>query len=362
MLKHKRDRGYLEAEDANNNESYSKEVHSKEMSMTLMKTPARETSGQDIGVGDYEISGDEDAWDEDEDYEARREVTDEITVETRVTEVKTVKMSMSQLGAVSVEEKTEVLTNTGLNETRRTVDTGGKRRVLALPPAAPPTPPPALPPAPPPPLMLDSSFTTSEISLEGRHDEDTNDTQDGRDEEEARNQEDTKLTESLVMPEASHQSQQIREKSLEKDHHEEEPDIGADDDNDEDEDNEDEVAQAPELNEVFDGDDDDEWEAEQYMEIMRAVSAYEPENDDALSLHEGERVELIDSTDYSWWRVRKLFDNRYGNVPAAYLKSSDDYKAMVEDILQKNIEKMSAETSKLIATPFALYLEKEQQN
>ena len=462
-------------EDTNNNEgSYS--VHAKEMMLTMTSTPAAETSNHevmDVGVGDFELSDD----DGDTVMATEREVTDEITVETKVTEVKTVKMSMSQLGAVSVEEKTEVHTNTGLNETRRTVEsvTNGKKR-LSLPAST---------------VTRSSSYTTSEASGDGAsvkgdmeekedmmeerpQEDEMKESHEERPQEdvvedmivmkehtvtagnrpkayerffdkdakekdeeikriqeeydvkpEHKKDEDSAVEDMIVQKEhsgtagnrpraydrffdkdAKEKDEEIKrireeydtvpehkkdediivedmivmkedsgvtagnipgayEKFLEKDMKQiqEEYDIIPDDIvvrqeetgmtvshvakeyqiqlEEEEPDKEDELKEElKEADGILQESDD-----EDYMDIMRAVSAYEPENDDALSLHEGERVELIDNTDLSWWRVRKLFDNRYGNVPAAYLKSSAEFNSIVDEALARHIEKISGETS-----------------
>ena len=222
------------------------------------------------------------------------ETVDEITVETKVTEVKTVRMSMTHKGDVSVEETTEVLTDTGLKETRKTTkteETTTNRSTEVYRPITSTT------------TRSNSSYAASEASVDDSG--------------------------SMLAIEAVGGNTTDGDSVMEIDKNS----VVSHDD-------------TMRSDDVFehdvDNEDDDAYEA---MDIMRAVCAYEPENDDALSLHEGESVELINSSDESWWRIRKLFDSRQGNVPAAYLKSKKEYEKLVEEVLNNHIEKMSADTS-----------------
>lgn len=81
--------------------------------------------------------------------------------------------------------------------------------------------------------------------------------------------------------------------------------------------------------------------------VYIAVTAYEPENDDVLSLHEGEKLELLDDNHEDWWLVRKVFDKREGLVPGHYLREKGEYEGLVEQALSKIIERLPS-TSKII--------------
>ena len=82
--------------------------------------------------------------------------------------------------------------------------------------------------------------------------------------------------------------------------------------------------------------------------IFVAISSYEPESDEVMSLHEGEKLELLeDPGTEEWWMVRKLFNNRQGWVPGQYLKDKrGEYDQLVDQQLAKQLEQLSHDDSK----------------
>ena len=201
------------------------------------------------------------------------ETTDEVTVQTSVTQVKTVKMEISEWGGVSLLETTETKTDTDMSEVRKTKEREEtlmthkvmEKRVPEIPesPRSPIPPMSQWSPVPPwspiPPLCLKAE---SESEFEAP----------------------SVVSEPIPVQEIS--------------------------------------------------------------AIYVAVSAYEPESDDVLSLHEGEKVEVLDDTQDDWWLVRKTFDNREGWAPGQYLKEQEEYRQMVEQSLAAAIEKLPAESRK----------------
>ena len=197
------------------------------------------------------------------------ETTDEVTVQTSVTQVKTVKMEISEWGGVSLLETTETKTDTDMSEMRKTKEKDETlmthkvtdKRVPELPADS------SLPRSPVPPM--------SPLCL--------------RADSERESDHDAPSVISEPIP------------------------------------------------------------VEEISPIYVAVSAYEPESDEVLSLHEGEKVEVLDDTQDDWWLVRKTFDNREGWAPGQYLKEREEYRQMVEQNLAKAIEKLPSESRKISA-------------
>ena len=195
------------------------------------------------------------------------ETTDEVTVQTSVTQVKTIKMEISEWGGVSLLETTETKTDTDMTEMRKTKEKDETlmthkvmdKRVPEIPAEL------TLPRSPIPPM--------SPLCLKA-------------------------------------------ESERESDH------------------------EAPSMV-------SEPIPVEEISPIYVAISAYEPESDEVLSLHEGEKVEVLDDTQDDWWLVRKTFDNREGWAPGQYLKERDEYTHMVEQNLAKAIEKLPSESRKI---------------
>ena len=80
--------------------------------------------------------------------------------------------------------------------------------------------------------------------------------------------------------------------------------------------------------------------------ICVAISSYDPESDEVLSLHEGEKVEILDDSQDDWWLIRKPQSNREGWVPGQYLRDKTVYDRIVERQLKKAIDQLPSATSK----------------
>ena len=85
-------------------------------------------------------------------------------------------------------------------------------------------------------------------------------------------------------------------------------------------------------------------------DVYVAMSPYEPESDEVMSLHEGEKVEILDDTAEDWWLVRKYFDQREGWVPGQYLKNKSLYDQQINEELHRIIGEipLEGEESKVI--------------
>lgn len=86
------------------------------------------------------------------------------------------------------------------------------------------------------------------------------------------------------------------------------------------------------------------WEVENMMFL--ATNSYEPDREDVISLHDGEKVELLDVSNQEWWLVRKIFDNRRGFVPSKFLKSKTDFDREISDLLSPMLHKIISDESK----------------
>jgi hypothetical protein len=185
------------------------------------------------------------------------ETHDEITVETRVMEVKTVKMELSDAGSVSLMETTEVKTDTELNESRKKKE---KDQVV----------------------MWKKTFE----------------------------------------PKAIGDIKPSQEENLER------PAISP--------------APLTVHNDIPNVEDMPDFMRD--MLVYVAISSYEPESDEVMSLHEGEKLELVeDPGQEEWWLVRKLFNNRQGWVPGQYLKDKSDFDQLVDQQLTQQIEQLMFE-------------------
>ena len=86
-----------------------------------------------------------------------------------------------------------------------------------------------------------------------------------------------------------------------------------------------------------------DWSTEEGMFI--AVSSYEPDADDVMSLHDGEKVEVLADNDEDWWFVRKVFDDRKGMVPSRYLQDKQEFDRKIGEKILQQIEKISSDSS-----------------
>ena len=86
--------------------------------------------------------------------------------------------------------------------------------------------------------------------------------------------------------------------------------------------------------------------------IYVAYQNYEPESDEVLPLHEGEKVEVLDNSQADWWLVHKLTSSDEGWVPGQYLKELMEYEQMVVDQILSYISLLPIdETSKHLNKP-----------
>lgn len=79
-----------------------------------------------------------------------------------------------------------------------------------------------------------------------------------------------------------------------------------------------------------------------------AISSFVSEKTDCVSLVEGERVQVIETTSQDWWFVRKLVTNEKGYVPPSVLQDSATYTHYMKDTLSKKIEKLPVLRSKYL--------------
>lgn len=76
-----------------------------------------------------------------------------------------------------------------------------------------------------------------------------------------------------------------------------------------------------------------------------AVANYVPESEEVLSLHEGEKVAVLDSSRENWWLVRKQTpDKKEGWVPGAYLQEQAEYDERIKQQLIEQIEQLPTES------------------
>lgn len=213
------------------------------------------------------------------------ETTDEITVETKVTQVKTINMRLSEVGDISVTETSEVKTDTDMKETRKTKERDElimSHRMLDQPATEP------LRRSPPTPLFSTSLPTRTEQASPSAYSPRFSTSAD-------------KLPNDLGSSEYPRFSR---------------------------------VAATPAFDDIGD------------RSLYIAMSYYEPESDDVMSLHEGEKVEVLDDVREDWWVVRKMFDSRQGTVPSHYLKEKGDHDRSVEQHIMSYIGRIPSESSK----------------
>ena len=281
------------------------------------------------------------------------QLLDEVTVETKVMEVKTIKMELSHLGDVSVEETTEIKTDTDMSENRQrkereeTIYLHTKADKKQLKDRASPL------------AITDKSGSDVESKDSKReripvlpkgaklsddwtpvHSQRSNKFSDWRDSK-------------VQAAEAQRKSPSVTKESYESDSQElhepqakniEEDIVKAEDVKQEHatpKNTDKEPVKHTEI--VHDPDDLDEGET--YFCV--AISTYDPESDEVLSLHEGEKVEVLDDTQDDWWLVRKSFSLREGWVPGQYLREKAVYDKIVERQLKKAIEQLPSSTSKI---------------
>ena len=79
------------------------------------------------------------------------------------------------------------------------------------------------------------------------------------------------------------------------------------------------------------------------LDMYIAVNPYEPDRDDVMSLHEGEKVDVLDKSATDWWFVKKYFDQRDGWVPGEYLRSKDEYDEQVITDILKEVDHLDIE-------------------
>ena len=190
------------------------------------------------------------------------QVIEEVTVQTKVTEVKTIKMELSYRGDVSLEQHTEVTTNTDLTENRKTLD-------------------------------RTESIATHAVAEPHQQTEDSDDVS-------------VSAPSVTSLPEMDRLSGHSR-------------------------------SNVSGVGSGFSGDD---------TPFYIAISSYEPESDEVMSLHEGEKVEVLDDSQDDWWLVKKAFNNKEGWVPGSFLKERDEYNRKIERQLARAMEEMPVEISK----------------
>lgn len=69
-----------------------------------------------------------------------------------------------------------------------------------------------------------------------------------------------------------------------------------------------------------------------------AVTNYAAENDNGISLQEGELLSVLDDTYKEWWYVESLKTKQKGWIPSMYLQDKETYLKN----LQKRIEEIAA--------------------
>jgi len=220
------------------------------------------------------------------------ETVDEIVVETKVTEVKTVFMHLSESGDISVTETTEVKTDTDLKETKKVIERDEvimSHRTLDK-------------------KQHDSASLGSLSPVSSVR---------------------SKLSDTLP-PSSSSKFADLKSDVFF-------PDVTP------------ESLQVP-LDSVI-----QESAKMSVLRAGKAVEAglfiakcpYEPESDDVMSLHEGEYLETLDEmVAEDWCLVKKVFDGREGYVPAQYLRDKSSNDKMIEEEIAVQVEKLSPVSSK----------------
>ena len=215
------------------------------------------------------------------------ETTDEITVETKVTQVKMVSLQLLDSGEVNLMETTQVQTDTDLNETKKTRE---KEEIIishGIEGAS---------------NSLNESALT-DVTNEASFDNRTHATDNKNTATTTTNINNNKQS----FTEGSPPSESIPSYDLYK-----------------------------------------TWEVEEGMFL--ATSSYEPDRDDVISLHDGEKVEVLDQPEPEWWLVRKTFDNRSGFVPSKLLKSKSLFDKEISDLLSPMLHSIISNESMSLST------------
>ena len=244
------------------------------------------------------------------------QLLDEVTVETKIMEVKTIKMELSRMGDVSVMETTEVHTDTDMKESRQSRE---REETIYLHTKADKTP-----------IKEDEKLALTSRQHEIRPESASSARSESESESEMKSikreripvlPKGAKLTDnfgssspSFVKPEEVQTMSQSKEQK--------------------------EPERVNTVIERGEGSSDEE------PYICVAISTYDPESDEVLSLHEGEKVEVLDDSQDDWWLVRKKQSNREGWVPGQYLRDKTVYDRTVERQLKKAIEQLPSSTSK----------------
>lgn len=222
------------------------------------------------------------------------ETMDEITIETKVQQVKTIHMQLSEVGDISVSETTEIKTDTDMKETKKTKERDElimSHKMLDRPSAD------GLGRQAPSPLFSSSVPVSSEYTVRSSQSPF----------DEARTE--SSLAETVI------------------------------------------TNVFPQTEEVFS-------EVPSYFSnpihfvtdydpsLFIALSSYEPESDEVMSLHEGEMIKVLDQRQEDWWLVQKMFDSRQGFVPSHYLREKSEFDRSVEQQISNYISKIPSESSK----------------
>ena len=246
------------------------------------------------------------------------QLLDEVTVETKIMEVKTIKMELSSMGDVSVMETTEVHTDTDMKESRQSRE---REETIYLHTKADTKP-----------AKDDEKLALTSDQPAVRPESASSARSESESEPEMKSikreripvlPKGAKLSDnfgssspSTVKPEVVQTVSQPKEQK--------------------------EPERENTVTEHGDGISDEE------PFICVAISTYDPESDEVLSLHEGEKVDVLDDSQDDWWLVRKMHSNTEGWVPGQYLRDKTVYDRIVERQLKKAIEQLPSSTSKIV--------------
>ena len=246
------------------------------------------------------------------------QLLDEVTVETKIMEVKTIKMELSRMGDVSVQETTEVHTDTDMKESRQSRE---REETIYLHTRADKTP-----------IKEDEKLApTPKQQQTARPGSASSARSESESESEMRS---IKRERIPVLPKGAKLSDSpgpikpdiVQTVSQSKEKEEEEP----------------KAKHTPMIRR--------EGSSDEEPYICVAISTYDPESDEVLSLHEGEKVEILDDSQDDWWLIRKPQSNREGWVPGQYLRDKTVYDRIIERQLKKAIDQLPSETSKTAIT------------
>ncbi len=281
------------------------------------------------------------------------QLLDEVTVETKIMEVKTIKMELSHLGDVSVSETTEIKTDTDMSENRKMKE---REETIYLHTKADKK------------QLKDRGGSPLAVTDKSGSDVESKDskreripvlpkgtklsddwtpvhTQSSKKFSDWRDSKVQAAEAQRKSPSVTRESQEAESKEL---------------DESESKDIEEEFVKVEDVKKEYAApgdkepikhteiihDPDDLDEGETYFCV--AISTYDPESDEVLSLHEGEKVEVLDDTQDDWWLVRKSFSLHEGWVPGQYLREKAVYDRIVERQLKKAIDQLPSATSKIL--------------